>query len=80
MNCLVRCIFRRFFLFGILQIPILVNHKGKDVNSERLADQLDERGVLGHVQFHIGSIDDPEIDTAQNPKRLYGRLALLEKI
>ena len=36
-------------LFGILRIPPFVNHKGKDVNSDWLADQWDERSVLGHA-------------------------------
>ena len=62
--------------------PPLVNHKGKDVNSDWLADQWDERSVLGRAQFQKGRMkgDDPEIDTAQTPKHLDGRLALLEKI
>ena len=69
-------------LFGILRTPPFVNDKGKDVNSDWLADQWDERSVLGHAQFHKGRIkgDDPEIDTAQTPKRFNGRLAPLEKI
>ena len=68
--------------FAILRIPPFVNHRGKDVNSDWLADQWDERCVFGHAQFHKGSIkvDDPEIDTALTPKRLDGCLALLEKI
>jgi hypothetical protein len=36
-------------LFGILQTPPFVNHNGKDVNSDWLADQSDERSVLGHA-------------------------------
>ena len=46
-----------------------------------MGDQWDERGFWGHAQFHKGRMkgDDPEIDTAQTPKRLVGRLALLEK-
>ena len=69
-------------LFGILQIPPFVNYKGKDVNSDWLADQWDERSVSGHAQFHTGRMkgENPEIDTAQTPKRFDGRLALLEKI
>ena len=69
-------------MFGILQIPPFVNDKGKDVNSDCLADQWDERSVLGHAQIHKGRIkgNDPEIDTVQTPKRLDGCLALLEKI
>ena len=66
-------------LFGILRIPPFVNHKGKDVNSDSLADQ---RSVLGHARINKGRAkgDDPEIDTAQTPKRLGGCLALQEKI
>ena len=69
-------------MFRILRIPPFVNHKGNDVNSDWLADQWDERSVLGHAQFHKGRMkgDDPEIDTAQTPKRFDRRLALLEKI
>ena len=69
-------------LFGILRVPPFVNHKGNDVNSDWLADQWDERSVLGHVQFHKGRMkgDDHEIDTAQTPKRFFDRrLALLGK-
>ena len=60
----------------------MVNHKGKDVNSDWLADQWEERSILEHVQYRKGRMkgDDPEIDTAQTPKRLDGRLALVEKI
>ena len=36
-------------MFGILRIPPFVNHKGKDVNTDWLADQWDERSVLGHA-------------------------------
>ena len=70
------------FLFWILRIPPFLNDKGKDVNSDWLADQWDERSVLGHAQFCKGRMkdDDPEIDTAQTPKQFDGRLALLEKI
>ena len=62
------------FLFGILQIPPFVNHKGQDVNSDWLARQWDERSVLGHAQINKGRMkgDGPEIDTAQTPKRLDG--------
>ena len=69
------------FLFRILRIPPFVNHKGNDVNSDWLADQWDERSVLGHAQFHKGRMkgDDPEIDTAQTPKRFDRRLVLLGK-
>ena len=46
-----------------------------------IADQWDERSVLGHAQFHKGRMkgDDPEIDFAQTPKRFDRRLALLGK-
>ena len=69
-------------LFGILRIPPFVNHKEKDVNSDWLADQWDKRSVLEHAQFYKGRIkgDDPEIDTAQTPKRFDERIAVLEKI
>ena len=68
-------------MFGILRIPPLVNHKGKDINSDWFADQWDERSVLGHARFHKGRMkgDDPEIGTAQTPKRFDRRLALLEE-
>ena len=62
-----------------MRIPPFVNHKGKDVNSHWLADQWDERSVLGHAQSLKGmmkSDDYPEIHTAQTPKRLDGRLIL----
>ena len=51
-------------LFGILRIPPFVNHKGKDVNSDSLAGQWDERSVLGHARINKGRMkgDDPEID------------------
>ena len=69
-------------LLGILRIPPFVNHKGKDVNSDWLADQWDERKVLGHARINKGRIkgDDPEIDTAQTPRHFDGRLAPQEKI
>ena len=69
------------YLFGVLRIPPFVNHKGNDVNSDWLADQWDERSVLGHALFHKGRMkgDDPEIDAAQTPKRFDRRLALLGK-
>ena len=59
-----------------------MNHKGKDVNSDWLAGQWDARSVLGHARINKGRTkgDDPEIDTAQTPKRLDGNLALQEKI
>ena len=64
-------------LFGILRIPPRNN-----VNSDWLADQWDERSVLGHARINKGRMkgDDPEIDTAQTPKRFDRRLALQEKI
>ena len=69
-------------MYGILRIPPFVNHKGKDIKSDWFADQLDKRSVLGHAQFHEGRVkcDDPEINTAQTPKRLDGCLAVQEKI
>ena len=69
-------------LFGILQIHPFVNHTGKDVNFDWPADQYDERSVLGHAETEKRRMkgDDPEIDTAQTPKRLNGRLVLLETI
>ena len=72
-------------LFGILRIPPFVNDKGKDVNSDWLLippDQWDERSVLGHARVNKGRMkgDDPQIDTAQNPKRFDWRLALQGKI
>ena len=59
-----------------------MNHKGKEVNSDWLADQWDERSVLGHGQINKGRMkdDDPQIDTAQTPNRFDGRPALQEKI
>ena len=62
--------------------PHFVNHKGKSVNSDRLADQRDVWSVLGYAQIHKGRTKghDPEIDTVQTPKRLNGHLALMEKI
>ena len=62
-------------------MPPFVNHKGKDVNSDWFADQWNERSVLGHAQFHKGGIkgNDPEIDTAQTPKRCDWCLAPLKK-
>ena len=57
-----------------------MNHKGKD--SDWLAHQWDERSVFGHARINKGRMkgDDPEIDTAQTPKRFDGRLAPQEKI
>ena len=59
-----------------------MNHKGKDANSDWLANQWDERSVLGHARINKGRMkgDDPEIDTTQTPKRIDGNLALQEKI
>ena len=61
-------------LFGILQNSPFVNHKGKDINSDWLADQWDERSVLGHAQFHKrrAKSDDLEIDTAQTQSAWMG--------
>ena len=55
-----------------------MNDKGKDVNSDWLADQWDERSVLGHARVNKGRMkgDDPQIDIAQTPKRFDWRLAL----
>ena len=65
-----------------MRIPPFVNHKGKDVNSDWPADQWVERIVLGHAQIHKGRMkgDDPQIDTAQTPKRFDWRLGLVENI
>ena len=41
-------------LLGILLIPPFVNYKGKGVYSDWLADQWDERSVLGHARFYPG--------------------------
>ena len=70
------------YLFGILRIPPFVNDKGKDVKSDWLANQWDERSVLGHARVNKGRMngDDPQIDTAQNPKRFDWRLAIQRKI
>ena len=59
-----------------------MNHKGNSVNSDWLADQWDERRVLGHARINKGRMkgDDPEIGTAQTPKRFERRLALQERI
>ena len=73
----------RHCLFGIRRLPPFVNHKGKYVNFDWLADQWDKRRLLGHAQIHMCkrmTSDDPEIDTAQAPKRLEECLALLEKL
>ena len=69
-------------LFGILRIPPFVNDKGKDVNSDWLADQWDERSVLRHARVNKGRMkgDDPQIDTAQTPKCFDWRVALQGKI
>ena len=47
-------------LFGILQTPPFVNHNGKDVNSDWLADQSDERSVLGHALNDKGKMKDDD--------------------
>ena len=61
-----------------------MNYKGKDVNSDWLAGQWDERSVLGHGEGRINKRrmkgDDPEIDTAQTQKRFNRNLTLQEKI
>ena len=59
-----------------------MNDKGKDVNSDWLDDQWDERSVLGHARVNKGRMkgDDPQIDTAQTPKRFDWCLALQGKI
>ena len=59
-----------------------MNHKRKDVNSDWLAGQWDERSVLGHARIRKGRTkgDDREIDTAQTSKRFDGNLALQEQI
>ena len=59
-----------------------MNDKGKDVNSDWLADQWDERSVLRHARVRKGRMkgDDPQIDTAQTPKCFDWRLALQGKI
>ena len=69
-------------MFGILRTSPFVNHKGKDVISDWLAGQWDERNVLGHAQINKRRIkgDDPDIATVQTLKRFDGRLALQEKI
>ena len=40
-----------------------MNDKGKDVNSDWLADQWDERSVLGHARVNKGGMkgDDPRV-------------------
>ena len=67
---------------GYCEFLLFVVHKGKYINSDWLADQWDEQSVSGHAQIHKGRMkgDFPEMDTAQTPKRLDGRLALLQKI
>ena len=59
-----------------------MNHKGKDVNSDWLFDQWDERSVFGHARVNKERMkgDDPQIDTAQIPKHFDWRLALQGKI
>ena len=69
-------------LFRILPIPPIVNHKGKEGNSDWLADQWDKSNVLWHAASHKGRMKSnyPEIYSAQTPKRFDRLLALLEKI
>ena len=64
-------------MFEILRIPTFVNDKGKDANSDWLADQRDGRSVLGNARVNKGRMkgDDPQIGTAQTPKRFDERLA-----
>ena len=56
--------------------------QGKGINFDWLADQCDERRVLGHAQVRKGKMkgDDPEIATAPNPKHLDRGLAPPGKI
>ena len=58
-----------------------MNHKGKDVNSDWLADQCGEQSVLGHARINKGRMkgDNPEIDIAQTVKRFDRRLAHQER-
>ena len=69
-------------LFGILRIPPFVNDKGKDVNSDWLASQWDERSVLGHAPINKGRMkgDDPKIDTAQTQSASTGIWLFRRKI
>ena len=55
-----------------------MNDKGKDINSDWLADQWDEQSILRNAQVNKGRMkgDDPQVDTVQTPKRFDGRLAL----
>ena len=64
-----------------MRTPPFVDNSAKDVNSDWLADQWDERSVLGHVRIHKRKMkeDDPANATAQNPKHLDGGIALLKK-
>ena len=59
-----------------------MNDKGKDINSDWLADQWDEQSILGHARVNKGRMrgNDPQIDTAQTPKHFNWRLALQGKI
>ena len=61
----------RLFLLrlGYSELSIL-NHNGKDVNSDCLADQWDEREASLYMAMYIGKMknDDPEIVTAPTPK------------
>ena len=56
-----------------------MNHKGDEGNSDWLADQWDERSVLGHARVNKGRMkgDDPQIHTAQTPKCFDGLLSPL---
>ena len=56
------------------------NTHWKDVESDWLADLLDERGALGHAQIHKGNTkgDDPEIAPRHNAKILDRGLCLKE--
>ena len=59
-----------------------MNDKGKDLNSDWLTDQWDKGSVFGHAQVNKGRMkgDDPQIDTAQTPKRFDWHLAFQGKI
>ena len=52
------------------------------LNSSTIVKSARRLSVLGHAQFHKERVkgDDAEINTAQNPKRFEGHLAILEKI
>ena len=63
-----------FFVRDTVTSPF-VNHKRKDVNTDWLAVQWNERSILGHARITKGRMkgDDPQIDNAQIPKRFDGR-------